>query len=535
MKGGVASVIVGPSNPTKVGFMASTAGENQRTPRVFISYSHDSAEHCDRVLMLAQQLRRDGIYGELDQFHQDELLHWPRWREERLRPENSEWVLCICTPEYKHRVEGRVAADVGKGVFWEGTLIYNYLYDDKGNRRCIPVFLDGNPGSDIPAILNGYTRFQISAFSLDDPQSGYAKLYRLLTGQSTAQKAGLGELHKLQALSSRERVTDFTDLINQILASRGVSQLLEDSAVVADGIRTTIAEKTTIPRRELSGELCRLIEASPLVFVTGAAGSGKSALVKSAFTAATRGGVGFAFRAVSLAGHHINDVLRHFGLSLAAFQAQTAMHGKKVLWVDGLERLMEKPAEQRAAFLDLLRALKLDPAWRLVVTCRDYSVETVRTAFFSEVGLTPADIDVGELSDDELNDVAADFPPLERPLANPSLRRLLRNPFFLDKAAKMNWIVTEPLPTNERAFREKVWSEVVRRVDEDVESGLPNLRGHAWWKSRCDGRKHWNRSSLLPISIRAPYLGWFATVCCKLRPPAAISMLRHTMFLRIGR
>ena len=170
-------------------------------------------EHCDHVLSFAQQLRRDGIDAELDQFHQDELLHWPRWCEERLRPENSDFVVCICTPEYKHRVEGRVAADVGKGVFWEGTLIYNYLYDEKGNRRCIPVSLDDNPGSDIPAILNGYTRFQITAFSLDDPQSGYAKLYRLLTGQSTAQKAGLGELHKLPALPSRERVTDFMDII----------------------------------------------------------------------------------------------------------------------------------------------------------------------------------------------------------------------------------------------------------------------------------------------------------------------------------
>ena len=257
----------------------------------------------------------------------------------------------------------------------------------------------------------------------------------------------------------------------------GVSRLLEDSAVVADGIRTTIAGKTAIPRRELFGELCRLIETSQLVFVTGAAGSGKSALVKSAFTTATQGGVGFAFRAVSLAGHHINDVLYRFGLSLSALQLQTAMHSKKVLWVDSLERLMEKPAEQRTAFLDLLRALKLDPTWRLVVTCRDYSAETVRTAFFSEVGLTPADMDVGELSDGELDDVAADFPPVERPLGNPSLRSLLRNPFFLDMAAKMNWLVTEPLPTTERAFREKVWSEVARRVDEDMESELPNFRG----------------------------------------------------------
>lgn len=261
--------------------------------------------------------------------------------------------------------------------------------------------------------------------------------------------------------------------------SHGVSRLLEDSTVVADGIRTTIAEKTAIPRRELTGQLCRLIETSPLVFVTGAAGSGKSALVKSAFAVATQGGVGFAFRAVSLAGHHINDVLHRFGLSLTTLQAQTAMHGKKVLWVDSLERLMEKPAEQRAAFLDLLRALKVDPTWRLVVTCREYSAETVRTAFFSEVGLTPADIDVGELNEVELDEVAVDFPSLERPLSNSSLRGLLRNPFFLDMAAKMNWLATDPMPTTERAFREKVWSEVVRRIDEDMESGLPNLRGQA--------------------------------------------------------
>jgi SEFIR domain len=36
------------------------------TVRVFISYSHDSREHCDQVLAFAQQLRRDGIDAELD-------------------------------------------------------------------------------------------------------------------------------------------------------------------------------------------------------------------------------------------------------------------------------------------------------------------------------------------------------------------------------------------------------------------------------------------------------------------------------------
>lgn len=73
--------------------------------RVFISYSHDNLENYDRVLDLAQQLRRDGINAELDQFHQEELVHWPRWCQEQLCPENSDFVLCVCTPEYKRRVE----------------------------------------------------------------------------------------------------------------------------------------------------------------------------------------------------------------------------------------------------------------------------------------------------------------------------------------------------------------------------------------------------------------------------------------------
>jgi hypothetical protein len=37
-------------------------------PTVFISYSHDSPEHVDRVLAFANQLRRDGIDCTLDQY-----------------------------------------------------------------------------------------------------------------------------------------------------------------------------------------------------------------------------------------------------------------------------------------------------------------------------------------------------------------------------------------------------------------------------------------------------------------------------------
>jgi len=260
----------------------------------------------------------------------------------------------------------------------------------------------------------------------------------------------------------------------------GVSRLLEDTRVVLDGIRTTIGGSTEIPRRELFGQLCGLLENHQLVFVTGEAGSGKSVLAKKGFSLAATGASGFAFRAESLAGNHINDVLARFHLTMDGLRTQTASHGRKILWIESLERLMEKDAEQRSAFLDLLRAIKTDPSWRLLVTCRDYAAETVKSAFFGEVGIPCADLFVPELSDAELFEVAIDFPILQRPLSSDALRRLLQKPFLLDKAVQMQWPTAEALPSHERAFREKVWRDVVRRPEEGLQIGLPRLRGEVF-------------------------------------------------------
>ena len=37
-------------------------------PKVFISYSHDSPEHAQHVLELAERLRSDGVDAQLDQY-----------------------------------------------------------------------------------------------------------------------------------------------------------------------------------------------------------------------------------------------------------------------------------------------------------------------------------------------------------------------------------------------------------------------------------------------------------------------------------
>ncbi len=160
-------------------------------PKVFISYSHDSPGHSARVLEFANSLRAHGVDAELDQYHVRPGHGWPHWCTEQLREENAAFVLLVCTETYRQRVDNKVAADEGRGVYWEGAIIYDYLYDAKGNRRFIPILLDGAPADAIPQPIHNHTRYSIAAFNLDD--AGYQKLYRELTQQPAVVKPPLGK------------------------------------------------------------------------------------------------------------------------------------------------------------------------------------------------------------------------------------------------------------------------------------------------------------------------------------------------------
>ena len=54
-------------------------------PIVFISYSHDSPEHADRVLALSDHLRADGIDCILDQYEDSPPEGFPRWMDRQIR------------------------------------------------------------------------------------------------------------------------------------------------------------------------------------------------------------------------------------------------------------------------------------------------------------------------------------------------------------------------------------------------------------------------------------------------------------------
>ena len=160
--------------------------------RVFISYSHEPAAQRPRVEALAAALKDHGIGVVIDHDYDTTCTHWPRWCMEQTAKGVTDFILCICTDEYSRRIVGDVPADVGKGVYWEGSLFIAELYDDKNNMRLIPVLLDGEPAASIPRFLAGWTQCPIRAFTPDD--AGFALLLGIVRRTAPLCRAALNDL-----------------------------------------------------------------------------------------------------------------------------------------------------------------------------------------------------------------------------------------------------------------------------------------------------------------------------------------------------
>jgi len=158
--------------------------------KVFISYSHDSPEHKNRVLDLADRLHTDGIDCRIDQYVAAPPEGWPSWMLDQI--EQVDFVLLVCTPIYGERVRGRGEAGKGKGAKWEGAIITQVLYDGEAhNTKFIPVLFSPTDTDCIPVFLRGVNYYVV------DTDPGYETLYRRLTGQHDTPKPTLGKRRSL--------------------------------------------------------------------------------------------------------------------------------------------------------------------------------------------------------------------------------------------------------------------------------------------------------------------------------------------------
>jgi hypothetical protein len=140
----------------------------------FISYSHDSDEHRDRVLSLSQRLRKDGVSTRLDQYVTGSPSEgWPRWMLNQL--DEVQFVLVVCTKTYYLRFRGHELPGTGQGSDWEGKMITQEIYDSRSTTlRFIPVLFTPEDKQWIPEPLRGLSHYTLTS------QSAYNELYDFL-------------------------------------------------------------------------------------------------------------------------------------------------------------------------------------------------------------------------------------------------------------------------------------------------------------------------------------------------------------------
>ena len=245
-----------------------------------------------------------------------------------------------------------------------------------------------------------------------------------------------------------------------------VSAVRESSDVIRRRTKTTIGG-VQVQRSEAQSDVLEALENFDIAVVTGEGGTGKSAVAAGVYDLYETDSLAVVFRAESLGESHLSVAATKQGFSFRSMLRLFALHDRNLLWIESAERLLEKSEAEREAFGDLMHQIAgLGGKWKILITCRRYSVDTLVSAFLSGSGLGHAVVDVPNFSSEEVAQIAAAVPRLEVPLAVPFLVKLLKNPFYLSMAAGMNWSPNVPPPLNERAFRLKAWSEMVCKTSE---------------------------------------------------------------------
>lgn len=145
------------------------------TPTAFISYSWDDKAHQDWVKSLAMKLRENGVESILDKWHAVPGDQLPEFMENAIK--NNDFVLMVCTPNYKKKSDARTG-----GVGYEGDIITGEVFVKRNQRKFIPVLAKGKWVESAPTWLTG--KYYIDLSDKDLTSDNFSQLITTLRGEN---------------------------------------------------------------------------------------------------------------------------------------------------------------------------------------------------------------------------------------------------------------------------------------------------------------------------------------------------------------
>jgi len=151
-------------------------------PRVFISYSHDSAEHKSWVLNFATTLRNRGIDAILDQWDLRPGDDLPHFMETEL--EKCDVVIIVCSETYVTKAN----AGAG-GVGYEKMIVTSSLLTKIDSNKIIPIIRQSS-STVLPTFLK--TKLYINFSNDSDVEYSLDELLRTLLNAPLFEKPEIG-------------------------------------------------------------------------------------------------------------------------------------------------------------------------------------------------------------------------------------------------------------------------------------------------------------------------------------------------------
>lgn len=145
-----------------------------KVPTAFISYSWDSEDHKGWVASIASRLRNDGVEVILDQWHLVPGDQLTEFMEREIR--ESDYILIICTPEYKRKSDAREG-----GAGYEGDIMTAEVFSKRNNRKFIPILASNTWINSSPSWLSG--KYGIDLSSQAQFERGYKDLITTIRGE----------------------------------------------------------------------------------------------------------------------------------------------------------------------------------------------------------------------------------------------------------------------------------------------------------------------------------------------------------------
>ena len=179
-------------------------------PKVFISYSHDSAAHKRWVLELGTKLRRNGVDVMLDQWALRPGADFTRFMEHGIR--DFDRVLVICTNNYVRKANDREG-----GVGYEVQIVTTELVANLGIDKFIPIIRQASGEEKTPTFLG--TRVYIDFTDESQFEEKFEELLRELYDVPVVEKPPLGEkpsFPKQEVLPSEGTDTQLPEVPEQV-------------------------------------------------------------------------------------------------------------------------------------------------------------------------------------------------------------------------------------------------------------------------------------------------------------------------------